>query len=84
ALQLLNDLKFEIGNYFEPIVDDIINTIEKILSDRYLKRTYIQPAESTLSKTGLEIRKAYGRLVQYQYSFKEMRKSRQASSKNNS
>ena len=79
ALQLLNDLKFEVGNYFEPIVDDIIDTIEKILNDRYLKRTYILSSESSLSKIGLEIRKSYGRLVQYQDSFKELRKSRNAS-----
>lgn len=79
ALALLNDLKFEVGMYFEPIVDDIINTIEKILSDKYLRRTYILPPENTLSKIGLEIRKNYGRLIQYQDSFKQLKKSRLAS-----
>ena len=79
ALQLLNDLKFEVGTYFEPIVDDIINTLEKILSDPYLRRTYIIPPENTLSKIGQEIRKNYGRLIQYQDSFKQLRKSRIAS-----
>lgn len=84
ALQLLNDLKFEVGTYFEPIVDDIIDTIEKILSDPYLRRTYIIPPENTLSKFGLEIRKNYGRLIQYQDSFIQMRKSRIASKNTNS
>ncbi|MBQ7584707.1 MAG: hypothetical protein IJU40_00465 [Desulfovibrionaceae bacterium] len=76
ALELLNDLKFEVCNYFPPIVDDIINTIEKMLSDNYIRRKYILPPESTLSKIGLEIRKSYGRLVQLQDTFKKERKNR--------
>ncbi|MBO4335895.1 MAG: hypothetical protein J5846_08715 [Desulfovibrio sp.] len=79
ALQLLGDLKFEGSNYFEPIVDDIIDTLEKILSDRYLRRTYILPLENTLSKAGHEIRKNYGRLSQLQYEFKELKKAQNAS-----
>ena len=79
ALQLLGELKFEGSNYFEPIVDDIINTIEKILSDRYLRRNYILPAENTLSKIGQEIRKNYGRLSQIQYEFKELKKAKSTS-----
>lgn len=81
ALQLLGELKFEGSNYFEPIVDDIINTIEKILSDRYLRRNYILPAENTLSKIGQEIRKNYGRLSQIQYEFKELKKAKSTSSR---
>ncbi|MCR4667729.1 MAG: hypothetical protein K5657_10670 [Desulfovibrio sp.] len=79
AFELLPDLKFEMGTYFEPIANAVINTIEKMLSDRYLCRTYILPAENTLSKAGLEIKKSYGRLVQLQDEFKELRKNRTAS-----
>ncbi|MBO4369699.1 MAG: hypothetical protein J5803_06340 [Desulfovibrio sp.] len=79
AFELLPDLKFEMGTYFEPIANAVINTIEKMLSDRYLRRTYILPPENSLSKIGLEIRKSYGRLVQFQDEFKELRKNRIAS-----
>ena len=78
ALDLLSDLRFEVCNYFPPIVDDIIDTIEKILSDSYIRRKYIIPPESSLSKIGLEIRKSYGRLVQMQDAFKQERKNRLA------
>ena len=62
-------------NYLN-VVDDIIDTIEKILSYNYLRRKYIIPSENSLSKIGVEIRKNYGRLVQLQDTFKKERKSR--------
>ena len=83
ALDLLSDLRFEVCNYFPPIVDDIIDTIEKILSDNYIRRKYILPHETSLSKIGLEIRKNYGRLVQMQDAFKQERKNRLAKTPTN-
>ena len=76
ALDLLNELKFEIVNFFPELVDDIVENVEKILSDRYLCRTYIDVPEEALTKAGLEIRKNYGRLVALQDGFKAVRKAR--------
>ena len=57
-------------------MDDIVENVEKILSDRYLCRTYIDVPEEALTKAGLEIRKNYGRLVALQDGFKAVRKAR--------
>ena len=76
AVDLLNDLKFEIVNFFPALVDDIIGCVEKILRDRYLQRNYLDVPESSLTKAGLEIRKNYGRLVSLQDGFKAVRKAR--------
>lgn len=76
ALDLLNELKFEIVNFFPELVDDIVENVEKILSNRYLRHTYIEVSEETLTRAGLEIRKNYGRLVSLQDGFKAVRKAR--------
>ena len=76
ALDLLNELKFEIVNFFPELVDDIVENVEKILSNRYLRHTYIEVSEENLTKAGLEIRKNYGRLVALQDGFKAVRKAR--------
>ncbi|MCD7984875.1 MAG: hypothetical protein LUG19_11600 [Desulfovibrio sp.] len=76
AVDLLNELKFEIVNFFPALVDDIIECVEKILRDRYLRRNYLDVPESALTKAGLEIRKNYGRLVSLQDGFKAVRKAR--------
>lgn len=76
AVDLLNELKFEIVNFFPALVDDIIGCVEKILRDRYLQRNYLDVSESSLTKAGLEIRKNYGRLVSLQDGFKAVRKAR--------
>lgn len=76
AVDLLNELKFEIVNFFPALVDDIIGCVEKILRDRYLQRNYLDVPESSLIKAGLEIRKNYGRLVSLQDGFKAVRKAR--------
>ena len=76
AVDLLNELKFEIVNFFPALVDDIIGCVEKILRDRYLQRNYLDVPESSLTKAGLERRKNYGRLVSLQDGFKAVRKAR--------
>mgnify|MGYP000109627030 FL=1 len=76
AVDLLNELKFEIVNFFPALVDDIIGCVEKILRDRYLQRNYLDVPESSLTKAGLEIRKNYGRLGSLQDGFKAVRKAR--------
>jgi len=69
SLEIANNLKFELVNFFPELVEKAIACLDRILSDRYLVRTYIQPPEGSLavlSKAGLEIRKAYGALVSAQ------------------
>lgn len=76
CLNLLNELRFEIVDYFPQLVDAIVDTTEQILADKYLVRTYIEPTEDTLTAAGLDIRKHYGRLVSLQDTFKAVRKVR--------
>lgn len=78
ALALLNELQFEIVNFFPALVDDIIACVEVILHDRYLQRTYMDVPEADLTRAGQEIRKNYGRIVSLLDGFRAVRKSRLA------
>lgn len=78
CLELLNELRFEIVDYFPPLVEAIVDTIETVLSDKYLVRTYIDVSEDTLTAGGTEIRKYYGRIVSVLDTFKAVRKARYA------
>ena len=81
ALNLLNELKFEIVSFFPGLVDAVIDCVERILRDSYLQRKYVEPPEDSLTPAGQEIRKNYRRLVSLQDGFKAVRKAR--SSKEN-
>lgn len=76
AVSLLNELKFEVVNFFPVLVDSIIDCVEKMLRDRYIQRQYLDPPEESLTPAGIEIRKNYGRLVSLQDGFKAVRKAR--------
>lgn len=78
ALSLLNELQFEIVNFFPDLVDDIIASGDAILQDRYLKRSYIDVPEASLTSAGQEIRKNYGRIVSLLDRFRAVRKARRA------
>jgi len=73
---LLNDLQFEIVDYFPELVNSIVESIEGILADKYLIKRYISPSEEIVSKYGIEVRKQYGRLVTLYDAFMAVRKSR--------
>ena len=73
----MRDLKFELGNYFEPLMLSVLHYMEMILDDRYLLRRYINCPDDKLSKGGVEIRKNYRRLVSLRDEFESVRKSRQ-------
>ena len=77
AIGLLRDLKFELGNYFEPLMLSVLHYMEMMLDDRYLLRRYINCPDEKLSKGGVEIRKNYRRLVSLKDEFESVRKSRQ-------
>ncbi|SKA71519.1 hypothetical protein [Desulfobaculum bizertense] len=73
---ILHELKFEIVNYFDQLVQNVIGIGEHILSDPYLVRSYIRRKDEELTPYGLEIKKNYGRLVSLVDEFKAIRKSR--------
>lgn len=74
--EILHQLKFEIVNYFDELVDRVIAIVENILHDAYLVRKYVSQKETALSGYGLEIRRNYGRLVAQLDEFNSIRKSR--------
>lgn len=69
-------LKFEIVQYFDPLVVKAIAIGEATINDRYLIKKYIIPKEEALSPYGLHIRKLYGRLVSQLDELKSIRKTR--------
>ena len=77
AIELLRDLKFELGNYFEPLMLSVLHYMDMILDDRYLLRRYINCPHEKQSKGGVEIRKNYRRLVSLRDEFESVRKARQ-------
>lgn len=77
ALELANNLKFEIVNFFPDLVSKSIACLDHILSDRYLIRNYIQYSEGRqLTAAGQEIRKGYGALAAAADEFRFALKSR--------
>ncbi|WP_291327669.1 hypothetical protein [Desulfovibrio sp. UCD-KL4C] len=73
---IMNDLKFEIVNYFDKLVATTLSIGDRVLNDPYLRRTYITCSEDSLTEYGLKIKKYYGRLVVLLDEFKSIRKSR--------
>lgn len=76
VVNLLQTLKFEIVSYFDPLVANMIKIGESILSDRYLRRTYIDKKDTDQSQRHADIRKNYGRMVALVDEFKAIRKAR--------
>lgn len=76
AVGLLHDLKFELANYFPPLVESVIHHTRTLLDNRYLRRTYIDCEEGKLTPTGLEIRKNYRKLISLLDEFTSIRKAR--------
>ena len=77
ALEAVTNLKFELVHFFPDIVENVIACLERITSDRYLIRRYIQHQDGrTPSKNALEIRKGYGALVSATDDLKKMLRNR--------
>lgn len=74
--EIMHQLKFEIVNYFDELVDHVIAVAERLLQDSYIARKYLEPKEDDLSPYGREVRRQYGRLVSLVDEFKSIRKSR--------
>lgn len=77
----LNELQFDIVNFFPDLVDAIIKSVQIIIQDSYLQRKYINVPENSLSASGLEIRKNYGRIIALLDAIKAVRKARMSSKK---
>lgn len=74
--EILNELKFEIVNYFEKLVETTLKIGDRVLNDSYLRRNYILKHDDDLTEYGLKIKKLYGRLVVILDEFRSIRKSR--------
>lgn len=76
AVALLNELQYEIVNFFPDLVDTIIKCAQTILHDPYLQRKYVEPSEKELKEGGREVRKNYGRIVSLVDAINSVRKAR--------
>ncbi|TVM15668.1 hypothetical protein DPQ33_14835 [Oceanidesulfovibrio indonesiensis] len=76
SCELLHELKFEIVNYFEDLVQSVIGICETMLSDRYLVKTYVEKKDEELTDYGRSVKRYYGKLVALLDEFKSIRKSR--------
>ena len=74
--EILNDLKFEIVNYFDTLVERVLSLGDMILNDGYLLRNYIRKKDNELSAYGLSVKKTYGRLVALLDEFRSIRKAK--------
>ena len=73
---ILSDLKFEMVNYFDELVERLLAIGERALSDRYLIKNFVNRKDEELSEYGLSLKKVYGRLVALLDEFSHIRKSR--------
>ncbi len=76
VVDIVRELKFELTNYFAPLVDVLLTNITTLLDNTYLRRNYIDAQEDSLSPKGQEIRKLYGRLVSLFDEIQAIQKSR--------
>ncbi len=74
---LMQELKFEIVRYFDELVVHILHLGERLLSDSYLRLTYVERKDTELTAYGLEIKRQYGKLVSLVDAFKDIRKTKQ-------
>jgi hypothetical protein len=74
--EILSDLKFEMVNYFDELVERVIKITEAVLQDRYLHKNFVNRKDDDLSEYGLQIKKMYGRLVSLFDEFTRIRKLR--------
>lgn len=78
STDLMHDLKFEVVHYYDELVADVINLGRKMLSDRYIRRNYIETPEDELTDYGHDVRRLYRRLVSLVDDFRAIKKSRGA------
>ncbi|HEX9081340.1 MAG TPA: hypothetical protein VF768_03620, partial [Holophagaceae bacterium] len=74
--EIVSDLKFEMVNYFDELVERVIKMTETILQDRYLHKNFVSRKDDDLSQYGLQIKRMYGRLVSLLDEFERIRRLR--------
>ncbi|GAB6035552.1 hypothetical protein JCM15519_01110 [Fundidesulfovibrio butyratiphilus] len=74
--EILSDLKFEMVNYFDELVEKVLTIGERVLSDSYLRKKFVTQKDEELSAYGQSIKKNYGRLVSLLDEFRSIRKCR--------
>ena len=84
ATQIIQELKLELVQYFDTLVENAIYTGEKILNTRYLIKKYIEPAEEDLTDYGYNIRTSYNELLQALEDLKAIKTSSNNLGSNNS
>lgn len=73
---ILHELKFELVNYFDALVQTVIDICQHTLHDGYLVATYVSRKEEDLTRYGQDVKKQYGRMVALLDEFKAIRRSR--------
>lgn len=73
---IMNELKFEIVNYFDKLVETALMIGDRVLNDAYLRRKYISCPEDELTAYGQDIKRYYGHMVVVLDEFRSIRKSR--------
>ena len=76
AVTLLHELKFEIAEYFDPLVQHVIIFGEHMLNDSYVIKNYIEGPEDALTAYGQEVRRNYKKLVALIDEFVAIRRAR--------
>jgi hypothetical protein len=74
--ETLQNLKFEIFPYFDELVERIITLGERVLSNAYLNKRYVQIKDEEASAYGLRVKTQFRRLVGLLDEFKNIHKQR--------
>lgn len=77
--EILNELKFEIINYFDKLVVKVLIIGNDVISDPYLQRKYVEVDEASLSPYGIKVHSLYHQLARLLDEFRSIRKSRKMS-----
>ena len=75
-VDIVSDLRFEMVNYFDELVERVIKMTNDILHDRYLLKNFVARKDEDLSPYGVSLKKMYGRLVSLSDEFTSIRELR--------
>ncbi len=76
AAELMQELKFEIVNYFDDLVHSVIAISETMIHDRYLVNTYLNKDDAELTDYGRAVRRYYAVLAGLIDEFKAISRTR--------
>lgn len=73
---ILQDFKFEIHPYFDELMERVITLCERVLSNAYLNKRYVQLRHDEASAYGLRVKTQFRRLVGLVDELRNIRKQR--------